>query len=296
MIGRRELLAAAPLALAAKPFGHVIGVNLYTVRASLAKDPAGTYKALRAAGVETIEVRPPQLIGQGEMIRAAGLKPVHMFVESAVITGAWEEWGEFGAEMAKRMKVQSPRSTERATLEGMIELAKKFGIQRIGTSMLLKREREGAIEKINQAAEKCAAAGIELYYHNHAFEFDGEKGKRFIDRLHKELDKRVRLELDIFWASITGNPATEVLAKWKGRVKSVHLKDMAPDAKRPEREVDVPPTAFRELGKGTLNLPAILKAAEKAGVEHYLIELDYPPGDPVESVRNCVDYLKKVNV
>ena len=294
---RRTLLIAAPLALAAKSFTHPVGLNLYTVRTPLAKDPAGTYKALGAMGIKTLEVRPTNLMQHAAMISDAGLKPVHMFIESAAITGAWDEWHGFMAGMAAKYKMPAPPANgPRPSLGEMIDLGKKHGMQRIGTSMLLPGERAAGIAAINKAAEQCAQAGLELYYHNHAFEFVGAPGARFFDRLKKELDPRVRLELDIFWAALSGEQPAAILRQWKGRVRSIHLKDMAADAPRGAAETDVPPTAFRELGKGTLDLPAVLKAAAKAGVEHYLIELDFSPGDPVGSVKNCLAYLKGVRI
>lgn len=295
-MNRRNLLLAGPALLMAKPFSHPVGLNLFTVRGPLGTAPAATYAALGQIGIEVLEVRPAQLNQHASMMKDAGLKPVHMFIESAIVTGAWEEWGEYSKGMMARLKLPAPpANAPRASLEDMIALAVKHGVKRIGTSMLLAGERPKAIEAINRAAETCARGGVELYYHNHAFEFDGAAGGRYIDRLKRELDPKVRLELDIFWASITGNSPAQLLSDWKGRVKSIHLKDMAPGAARPQVETDVKPESFRELGKGSLDLKGILKAAEQAGVEYYLIELDHSPGDAVESVRNCYQYLKSVS-
>ncbi len=199
MLKRRELLLAAPALLAAKPFALPIGINLFTVRGPLAEKPAETYKALAAIGIQTLEVRPVHLMQHAPMIADAGLKPVHMFIESATATGAWAEWKAYSSGMAARFKMPVPAANApQPSLEGMIELGKKHGLQRIGTSMLLPGERSGAIASINKAAEKCAGAGLELCYHNHAYEFDGKPGERYLDLLRKELDPRVRLEVCAF--------------------------------------------------------------------------------------------------
>ena len=58
------------------------------------------------------------------MIKDAGLKPVHIFIETAAITGAWDEWRGIMTLMAERMKMPVPASFQ-------------HGLQRIGTSMLL---------------------------------------------------------------------------------------------------------------------------------------------------------------
>lgn len=294
---RRSLCVSTllPAGLAARPFTRPLGLNLYTVRGLLAKDAASTYKRIGQLGITTLEVRPPNLLQHAALMRDAGLKPVHMFIEPACITGAWDEWREFGIKMSERMKLPAPpANAPRPTLEQMLALAKAHGIQCIGTSLLLPTERETAIARFNAAAERCAQAGVELYYHNHSYEFGGERGRRYLDRLHRELDPRIRLELDLFWAAISGDDPAAVLRQWKGRVKSVHLKDVAPGAARPADEFSVPPSAFRAAGAGALNWNAILAAAEEAQVEHYIIELDYTPGDPLESVSDSIGFLRRV--
>jgi len=300
MISRRSVLGgigALGATAFAIPFPHHIGLNLYTVRGPLAKSPAATYQGLAKAGIQIIEVRPVHLLQHAEMIQNAGLRPVHMMIETPIVTGNWDEWREFSTAMAAKFSMPAPApNAPRPRLEEMIELAVLHGVKRIGTSMLLPGERETAIAKYERAADLCEKGGIELYYHNHAYEFAGAKGKRFIDRLKKELDPRVRLELDVFWAAITGNAPEKVLREWKGRVRSLHLKDIAPGAVAPEKETDVKPEYFRELGGGTLDFKAIVQAAEAAGVQYYLIEMDFTPGDPMESVKRCAGYLRALSV
>ncbi|MBM3797189.1 MAG: hypothetical protein FJW31_24780 [Acidobacteria bacterium] len=171
MLRRRHLLkvAAGTATAAAKPFSQPIGLNLFTVRTPLAKAPAETYRGIAEAGVKVLELRPPNLQQHAAMMRDAGLKPVHMFIDSAIVTGAWDEWQAFMTAMAARYKIGAPPApARRPTLADMIDLAKAHGVQRIGTSMLLPGERAGAIPQLNRASEQCAAAGLEFYYHNHA--------------------------------------------------------------------------------------------------------------------------------
>jgi hypothetical protein len=39
----------------------------------------------------------------------------------------------------------------------------------------------------------------------------------------------------------------------------------------------------------------VLRAAKPAGVEHYFVEQDQTPGDPVESLRISYQYLSKLD-
>ena len=290
---RRNFLCA----LAAAGFTRPLGLSLFTVRAPLAAKPEATYQALAAAGLTELEVRPANLTDHAAFIRAAGLKPVHMFIDSAVITGAWDEWQSFQTQMASRMKMALPKEPPpRPALADLIGLAKKHGVGRIGVSYLLPGERVNSIAKLNDAAEACREAGIGFYYHNHAFEFEGEPGVRFIDRLHKELHPHARLELDVFWAAIGGEDPAALLRKWSGRVGSLHLKDVAASAPRKTAEFSMPPSAFKEVGFGTLDWKAILAAARDARVDHYLLEQDATPGDPLDSIRASVGYLRGLSI
>jgi sugar phosphate isomerase/epimerase len=290
------LIAASPL-LRGATFAKPLGINLYTVRDALAKDPAKTYAALAGLGIRTLEVRPNHLKDHAAMIRGAKLQPVHLFLDSAIITGDWESSLAMQRAMAKRMNQPEPKAdAPKPTLEEMAGLAKQFGIRRLGISYLLPGERPTAVAKINEAVEKLKGMGLGFYYHNHAWEFDGAVGSRFIDRLANAGHPELKLELDVFWATVGGEDVVRMLGQWKGRVASLHVKDVASDAPRQKSEANVPQTAFKEVGAGILDWPRLLKAAADAGVEEYLIEQDFTPGDAIESVRQSIAFLRKTNV
>lgn len=52
--------------------------------------------------------------------------------------------------------------------------------------------------------------------------------------------------------------------------------------------------AFKEVGAGVLGFPAILKAAAAAGANHYFVEQDQTPADPVASLRQSYQYLRTI--
>ncbi len=295
---RRLFLASTALPLArAAIFAKPIGINLYTVRTALAKDPEATYKGLADLGITQIEVRAVQLRDHAKFIRAAKLQPVHMFLDNAVITGDWEAALAQQRAMARRMNLpEPPADAPRPTLAEMASLAKDFGIQRLGLSYLSPAERPTAIGKINAAVETLDKLGLGFYYHNHAFEFDASQGSSFFDRLFAEAHPKLKIELDVFWATIGGQDAATLLAKWKGRVASLHVKDVDPAAPRQTSEGNMPPTAFKEVGAGILDWRRLLRAAEAAGTGYYLIEQDQTPGDPLVSVKQSVDFLKRVQL
>ena len=150
-------------------------------------------------------------------------------------------------------------------------------------------------EKLNKAGEKCRAAGLTFCYHNHAFEFEPMDGTTRFQVLLDTLDKNlVGFEIDCFWVSVAGHDPVEILKKVSGRVQLLHLKDKAQGTPVMYKET-VAGSAFKEVGHGILDWPPILRAAESAGVQHYFVEQDSTPGDPVESLRQSFDYISKLN-
>jgi sugar phosphate isomerase/epimerase len=133
-------------------------------------------------------------------------------------------------------------------------------------------------------------------YHNHAFEFGGAQGERPIDIFHERLDKKlVFFEVDVFWISVAGGDPVQMLKEHEGRVPLLHLKDKAAGTPVQYNE-NVPPAAFKEVGSGSLDFPAILKTAESIGVKHYFVEQDQTPGDPIDSLKKSYNYLRSVKV
>ena len=114
--------------------------------------------------------------------------------------------------------------------------------------------------------------GLTFVYHNHGFEFEPYEDGTLYDYILKKTDpKYVSMELDILWAFFPGQDPVQLLNKYGNRYKLMHLKDLKKGVAGnmsggTSKENDV------VLGTGQINIPAIIKAAKKAGVEHYYIE------------------------
>jgi sugar phosphate isomerase/epimerase len=280
---RRHFVEAATLAglapgLLAKQLTS-IGVQLYTVRSVLPQKPAETLRAIESIGYKEIEATYAGLDQMWPALEATHLKPVSCHLDSKVVT-------------------QGPEDELVRALDNL----KKRGFSYAVFPYLPPNER-GGLEamkvlagKLNRAGEKARAAGLKkLCYHNHAFEFepmgDSMPGHAMFHALDPEL---VDLELDVFWLSVAGQDPIEMLRQMAGRVPLVHLKDKAAGTETRYNE-SVPRTAFKEVGNGVLDWTKVLQAADAAGVQHFFVEQDQTPGDPVESLRQSFNYLKKLN-
>lgn len=129
---------------------------------------------------------------------------------------------------------------------------------------------------LTEIGRKLTAAGLQLIYHNHKFEFEKFEGKTGMDWLLESSDpEHVGFELDTYWVQAGGADPADWIRKVEGRMKVIHLKDMA---------VINDKQVYAEIGQGNLNFPAILQACRETGVEWYVVEQDECAGDPFESL------------
>jgi sugar phosphate isomerase/epimerase len=280
MTSRRDFLQAATLAaLSATARAEqlkAIGVQLYTVRDILPQKPAETLNAIRALGYQEIEATWADYGKIRPMVQTAGLKEVSIHIDNTLM-------GKGADEMSR-----------------VVDQAKEWGFQYAVYPYVPVPERGGAdamktfAHMLNRFGEKCHAAGLQFAYHNHAFESSRAGSQTLFQILIDSTDKNlVGFELDCFWLSVSGNDPAEFIKKLSGRVPLLHCKDKAQGT---EKRLDegVPRTAFKEVGNGVLDWPAILRAASAAGVQHYFVEQDQTPGDPLDSLRQSYNFLSKV--
>lgn len=145
---------------------------------------------------------------------------------------------------------------------------------------------------LNERAAALRPFGIKLGYHNHNMEFAPlEGGTTGWQILLAETDPTlVNFELDLGWTSAAGlDPAME-LAKLKGRVKAVHLKDIKATTKTNYVMAQDP----TQVGDGRLQWAKILPAALTAGVEHFYVEQEPPFAmDRLDAVTRSHAFLSR---
>jgi sugar phosphate isomerase/epimerase len=191
---------------------------------------------------------------------------------------------------------------DQAKLPAALDDAKKRGFSYVVCPYIAPQDRGGVdvikrlAETLNKAGETCAKSGLRLAYHNHAFEFEpAPGGGTLLDVLMNTSDpKLVTLELDIMWSQVGGVDPVAVLQKYGKRVTLMHLKNVTPGL-GPQYNEKVPREAFREVGNGAVDIAAVLKAATKVGVQHYFVEQDQTPGNPLDSLKQSYAYLQQLS-
>jgi len=140
----------------------------------------------------------------------------------------------------------------------------------------------------SQIGRRLCEAGLSFSYHNHSFEFERFGRRTGLDIIYEESDPRyLQAEIDTYWVQYGGGDPMAWIARMKGRMPVVHLKDMVIMGGQP---------AMAEVGEGNLNWPAILEACCKAGVEWCAIEQDVCRRDPFESLRISYENLRAMGL
>ncbi|GAB3902762.1 sugar phosphate isomerase/epimerase family protein [Mucilaginibacter boryungensis] len=135
--------------------------------------------------------------------------------------------------------------------------------------------------------------GLTFIYHNHGFEYQPYEDGTLYDYLVKNTDpKYVSLELDILWAFFPGQDPAALLAKYGNRYKALHMKDLKKGVERGSLSGGTAQDNDVILGTGQIDIPAVIKAARKAGVKHYYIEDESSAS--VTQVPESIKYLNSL--
>ena len=134
---------------------------------------------------------------------------------------------------------------------------------------------------VNGMIAPLAKAGLDLFLHNHYWEFQQIDGRLAYDHF-AELCPDVKFEIDTYWASNFGaNDPAEQVAKYKSRTPLLHIKDGPLEKGQ----------AMVAVGQGKMDIPAVIKAADPDVLEWLIVELDACDTDMTTAVRDSYEYL-----
>ncbi|WP_232548656.1 sugar phosphate isomerase/epimerase family protein [Propioniciclava soli] len=174
-------------------------------------------------------------------------------------------------------------------------------------AMMAKDAAEAWAAECQSAAERLAADGITLCYHNHHVDLTRFDGELLFD-LVRRVAPALNFEVDLHWVQRGGMAPLDMLKRYSGVCKIIHVKDF--------RVTPVPASAmeflsagdfagwqsafnnivqFAEVGQGNMNWPELLPAAEAAGAEYFFIEQDDTYGrDPYDCIADSRRYLASI--
>ena len=214
-----------------------------------------------------------------------------MGYETAQLCGSMEQMCRFakacGDAGLTPMGLLSDLKTCEQYPQEIFDLCRQYDMKDIGVSAPLMDYAEipEYISRINAFARRVKGEGFTFSYHNHGHEFIRTScGKTSMDLFLEGVDPEfVDFMPDTYWIQDGGADVRHVLERMSGRVKILHLKDM-------KRTKDG--HTYAEIGSGNLYFEGILQTAKQIGVQHFIVEQDVCEGDPLDSLRKSIGYLK----
>jgi sugar phosphate isomerase/epimerase len=269
-------LGAAALACArsngpasAPPTRMPLGIQLYTLRSLLERDFDGTLARVAEIGYREVEFagyynRTPAQVR--EVLRSTGLTAPSAHIPLPASDDVWVR-----------------------ALDDARTIGHEWAVIPWLDQLLRRTPDDWArfADRLNHLAPMAKSAGLRFGYHNHDFELASSgSGGTFLDLLLARTDPQlVSFEMDVYWVTKAGGDPLALLAKYPGRFPLLHLKDASAAPER--RMVDV--------GSGTIDWTAVLKAARGQGLQHAFVEHDQP-ADPLASARASYAYLSTLGI
>ena len=138
---------------------------------------------------------------------------------------------------------------------------------------------------------------MEFVFHNHDYEFKPIDGSNGWTELMKGTDAAlVKLEFDLFWLTTAGQDPMAMLKKYADRAVLVHMKDRVANAPQSFVVNDAATAYCTELGKGTVNWPALLKQAHAQGIRYAYLDQDDTKIAVDESMKESREYLRTLHI
>ena len=269
---------------AVKP-SEIVGVQLYSVRDDMTKDPKGTLTQLAKFGYKNVEhanyidrkfygFTPKEF---KKVLDDLGLKMPsghtvmgknHWDAGKKDFTDAWKYTVEDAAYMGQQYVI-SPWIDEpiRKSYDSMMQLLDTF----------------------NKSGELCKKSGMKFGYHNHWAEFTEElNGMKLFDIMMETLDvNKVVMQLDIGNMYIGGAKALDIITKYPGKFELIHVKDEIASTNAEKWESTI-------LGKGIIPVKDVLDICRKTGgTKVYIVEQEaYQSKEPLACIKEDLEIMK----
>jgi len=250
------------------------GIQLWSVRDDLAKDPKGVLTKLASYGykqIESFEGAKGIFWGMTNKEFKAHLDSVGSKIISSHcnINQDFEKKAAEAAAIGMKYLICPYKGPQKD-----IDAFKKFA------------------DEFNQKGEICKKNGIRFAYHNHDYSFVTMSGEMGQDVMMKNTDpKLVDFELDMYWVVAAGQDIETWLNKYPKRFRLCHVKDRKKDAAATEKDASV------VIGTGSIDYPKILKTAKKQGMEYYIVEQEKWEGTtPMQAAQADANYMKTLSI
>ena len=287
-LGALAFASPALQSLAAVKYKKLVGVQLYSVRDDMRKDPQATLNALAEMGYKYVEhanyVNRKFYGWEAKEFRKR-LDDLGIKMPSGHTVMVKAHWDDAKNDFTDLWKY----TVEDAAVLGqelVISPSIDMGIRK-DKNLLLKY-----MDIFNKSGELCNKFGMRFGYHNHDFEFSEKlEGELLYDIMLNNTDpKLVAQQLDIGNMINGGGVPAEVMKKFPGRFVSMHVKDEVP-AKTGHEHFE---STILGKGSGQIDVQALVKLGDKeGGTKHFIIEQEAYQGlQPLDCMKENIAIMR----
>jgi sugar phosphate isomerase/epimerase len=275
LAGAGLLLSSVSNQLFAEPFkSSGIGLQLYSLKDDLPKDPKGVLKKVASFGynqIESFEGNQGMFWGMSAKEFKSLMDDLHMTIISS------------HCDINKDFE----RKAEEAASIGMKYLICPY----LGPQKSIDDFKKAA-EHFNDRGAICKKHGLRFAYHNHDYSFVPVDGVLPQDVLMQNTDKDlVDFEMDIYWVVTAGEDPIKWFEKYPGRFKLGHVKDRKKNVPLTEKDASV------ILGQGSIDFASILPKGRKQGLLYTFVEQEnFDNTTPLEAAKANAAYLKQLKL
>ncbi|PUV21529.1 MULTISPECIES: sugar phosphate isomerase/epimerase family protein [Sphingobacterium] len=270
------LLAINPTFAQQKAAKKEIGLQLYSVREEISKNPnfdqiLQKIAALGYTGVEAAGYNAGKLYNLSPQEFKAKVEKAGMKVLSSHATKTLSAQELASGDFSESLK----------WWDQCIAAHKAAGMKYIVTPWMdvpkTLKDLETQCRYLDAVGAKCREQGLLYGYHNHAHEFKKVEDKVMYDYMLEHTNpENVFFEMDVYWAVIGDVSPVDYFNKYAGRFKALHIKD------------------HREIGQsGMVGFDAIFNNVKTGGLKYLFVELEETHNDIYTGLEQSIDYLKK---
>jgi len=272
---------------AKKRVNGIVGVQLYSVRDEMSKDPLGSLTQVAKMGYKYVEHANyvnRKFYGYAPSEFRKVLDGLGLNMISGHTVMGREHWDESKTDFSDSWKY---------TVDDAAVLGQKYVVSpSMDESMRNKYDDfKRYMDVFNKCGELCKKQGMKFGYHNHDFEFSEKlNNERLFDIMMKSMDPElVVVQLDIGNLYNGGAVALDEVKKYPGRFENIHVKDEIVATEGNEKYVST------IVGKGIVNAKEVVDLATKiGGTKVYIIEQEsYQGKTPMECIKENLEVMKK---
>jgi sugar phosphate isomerase/epimerase len=140
--------------------------------------------------------------------------------------------------------------------------------------------------ELGEITERMRDQGITFGYHNHDWELAPKDGAKTALELIFDASEGSPLswQVDIAWLVRGGADPKKWMDRYRDRVVSAHVKDIAPPGRNEDQD------GWADVGTGVLDWRDLWSAARAAGARWMVVEHD-KPADPAETARASYAFI-----